>query len=122
MNATAQSDTTIAEEPTPKLPLRLWPGVVAVVLQWLLWVVVPVIVPEVGAFGKIGGAVCALVVLVWWLFFSRASWLDRLGAVVLMIVGLLTTRRLVHESIAGGGMGMLLYLLAIPVLSLALVA
>jgi outer membrane protein assembly factor BamB len=39
-----------------------------------------------------------------------------------MIVASLATKRLVHESIAGGGMGMLLYFLAIPVLSLALVA
>jgi outer membrane protein assembly factor BamB len=39
-----------------------------------------------------------------------------------MIVALFTTSRIVHESIAGGGMGMLLYFLAIPVLSLALVA
>jgi hypothetical protein len=55
-----------------------------------------------------GGAVCALVLLVWWLFFSRARWSDRLGALILMIVGVLATKRLVHPSIAGAGMGMLL--------------
>ena len=33
-------------EPTPQIPLRLWPGVVAVALQWLVWFVVPVFAPE----------------------------------------------------------------------------
>ena len=36
--AIAQTD-----EPTPQKPLRLWPGVVVVIVQWLLWFVVPVI-------------------------------------------------------------------------------
>src|SRR3989442_13073798 len=38
-----------------------------------------------------------------------------------MIVWLVVTKRFVHESIAGGGMGNLLYFLAIPVQTLALV-
>jgi hypothetical protein len=63
-----------------------------------------------------------LAILVWWLFFSRAPWSERLGAIMLMIIALFATSRIVHESIAGGAMGMLLYFLAIPVLSLALVA
>ena len=39
-----------------------------------------------------------------------------------MIVALFATSRLVHESIAGGAMGFLLYVWAIPALSVALVA
>src|SRR5713226_3426098 len=109
-------------ELTPRKPLRLWPGLVAVVLQWLLWFVVPIVVRDSGMFVMIGGAVCALVLLVWWLFFSRAPWSDRLGAVILMILGIIATKRLVDPSIAGAGMGMLLYISAIPGLSLALVA
>jgi outer membrane protein assembly factor BamB len=58
---------------------------------------------------------------VWWLFFSRAPWVERVGALVLMVVAIIATKRFVHESIAGGGMGMLLYVYAIPVVSLALV-
>ena len=114
--------TTRTDEPTPRKPLRLWPGVVFVILLWLLWFVVPIVVPEVGLFGMIGGAVCALGVLVWWLFFSRAPWSERVGAIILMIVAVVATKRIVHESIAGAGMGILLYISTIPGLSLALVA
>src|SRR5207244_4126423 len=48
-------------------------------------------------------------------------WVERVGAVLLMVVALVAIKRVVHESIAGGGMGMLLYIYAIPVVSLALV-
>jgi outer membrane protein assembly factor BamB len=114
--------TTQAVAPTPRRPLRLWPGVVAVVLQWLLWSVVPRLVPEAGIVGTLGGVGCGLLVALWWLFFSRAPWLERVGAIVLMVVALLATSRLVHQSIATGMMGMMLVGYAIPALSLALVA
>jgi outer membrane protein assembly factor BamB len=44
------------------------------------------------------------------------------GAIVLMVVAVAATKRIVHPSIAGGMMGMMLPVYAIPVLSLALVA
>jgi outer membrane protein assembly factor BamB len=80
------------------------------------------VVSEAMAVAMIGSVVGALAIVVWWLFFSRAPWSERLGALVLMVITLLATSRLVHASIAGGAMGALLYFLAIPVLSLALVA
>ena len=52
-----------------------------------------------------GAVVGGLLILLWWLFFSRAPWSERLGVTVLMIVALFATSRLVHESIAGGAMG-----------------
>jgi outer membrane protein assembly factor BamB len=115
-------------EPTPQKPLRLWPGVVAAVLLLLVRVVVPVVAPNATFFGLplalvglLGGAFGGLAIVVWWLFFSRAPWSERLGAIILMIVALLATSRLAHESIAGAGMGMLLYILAVPVQGVALV-
>ncbi|MGQ0601753.1 MAG: outer membrane protein assembly factor BamB family protein [Anaerolineales bacterium] len=109
-------------EPTLQKPLRLWPGVVAVVLMWLLRYVVPIVVPDAAMFAVFGGLGLGLVVVVWWLFFSRAPWVERVGAIVLMVVALVATKRLVHPSIAGGMQGMLLFVYAIPVLCLALVA
>ncbi len=70
------------EEPTPRKPLRLWPGVVAVVLQWLVRFVLPIVVPEAIPFGVLGGLAGGLAVVVWWLFFSRAPWSERVGAIV----------------------------------------
>ncbi len=102
--------------------MRLWPGVIAVVLQWIAWYVVPFVFPRL-AFAGLGiGVLCALAVVIWWLFFSRAPWIERLGALVLMVAAIIGTKLVVHDSIAGGGMGMLLFIISIPVLCLALVA
>ena len=109
------------DESTQQKPLRLWPGVVIVVLQWLARFVVPLVAPEAMPFGVLGGLVGGLAIVVWWAFFSRAPRSERWGAVALMIVGLVATPRFLHESIATGGMGMLFFIYAIPVLSLAFV-
>ena len=114
--------SVLADAPTPQRPIRLWPGVVIVILQWLVRFGVPVVAPDAMPLAVIGGLVGGLAVLAWWVFFSRAPWSERLGAVALMIVALFATKRLLHVSIAAGAMGMLFFVLAIPVLSLAFVA
>src|SRR6266478_1677307 len=108
-------------EPMHKKPLRLWPGVVIVVLQWVVRYGVPIVVPEALEFAVIGGLLCGLAIVVWWAFLSRAPRSERWGAVVLMIVALAATSRLIHVSIATAMMGMMLPVYAIPVLSLAFV-
>ncbi len=102
--------------------LRLWPGVAAAILLILLKYVVPIIVPGSLIFGLLGGLVCTLAIVVWWLFFSRAPWSERLGAIVLIIVAMYATSRVIHVSLANGAQGMLFPILAIPGLGLALVA
>lgn len=114
--------TTRTAEPAVRKPLRLWPGVAAAVLLLIVRLIVPVAVPGGAGPAIIGSLVGALVILVWWLFFSRAPWLERLGAIVLMAVAIAATSRVVHESIANGMMGMMLPLFAIPALCIALVA
>jgi outer membrane protein assembly factor BamB len=111
-----------SHESTPRKPLRLWPGVVAAALLLLLRFVVPIVVPEAMVFGLMGYALCAVAILLWWVFFSRAPWSERLGVILLMSVALFVTSRIVHPSIAGAGQGKFLYVLAIPVMALALVA
>ncbi|MBI4266287.1 MAG: PQQ-binding-like beta-propeller repeat protein [Acidobacteria bacterium] len=100
--------TNHANDATSRKPLRLWPGVVAAALIVLLSFVGPLIVPGAALVGILGGMVGGLAVVVWWVFFSRAPWSERLGAIVLMVVALLATSRVVHESIANGMMGMML--------------
>jgi outer membrane protein assembly factor BamB len=103
-------------------PLRLWPGVVIVILQLLLRFVVPVVVPDAWLYGVLGGVIAALAVALWWLFFSRAPWPERLGAVGLMIVALFATKRIVDVSIATGAQGLLFFFLAPPLLGPVFVA
>jgi len=115
-----QTDEPILQR--PQKPLRLWPGVVIVVLQWLARFGVPIVVPEFMQFGVMGGLLGGLAIVVWWAFFSRAPRFERWVAVILMVVALVATSRIIHESIATGMMGMMFIVYAIPVLSLAFVA
>jgi outer membrane protein assembly factor BamB len=111
-----------ADVPTPRRPLRLWPGVVAVALQWLLFWALPLLLPHQGGTALLGGVVGALAVIVWWLFFSRAPWVERVGALVLMVPAAIAASRVVHPSIANAGMGKMVFLFSVPLLCLALVA
>src|SRR3982751_6863158 len=95
-------------------PLRLWPGLVAAALLCLLRFVLPVILPDAFIVGFLGSVVCALAILIWWVFFSRAAWPERVGAIVLIIIAFLLTQPLLHKSIAMGMMGMMYPLYALP--------
>src|SRR5688572_23632411 len=103
-------------------PLRIWPGAVAVAIQWLAWFGVALVYPAGTPWGVAVALYAGVAVILWWLFLSRAPWAERVGALALIVVALVATKRVVHASIAGGGMGMLLYILSVPFMSLALVA
>jgi outer membrane protein assembly factor BamB len=113
--------TTHTEEPAPQKPLRLWPGVVAGAILAVLLFGVPIFMPEAVGLTILIGAVLALLILIWWLFLSRAPWPERVGALVVMSVALLATSRVVHPSISNAGMGMLLPIYGAQLLSVALV-
>jgi outer membrane protein assembly factor BamB len=101
----------------------VWPGVVGVALQWLGWFVLPAALPDAAMYLFLGGVLGGtLVVLAWWLVWSRAAWVERLGALVLAPAAVLATKSLVHPSVANGMMGMMLPIYSIPVLCSALVA
>src|SRR5262247_1339349 len=102
-------------------PLRLWPGVTLAVLLLAVQLLAPALVPDGGLVAVLGAIAVGLAILLWWLFFSRAPWVDRLGAIALMAIGLLAAYPVVDESIATGAMGMLLPVAGVPILSLALV-
>ena len=112
--STAQTDG-----PTTRKPLRLWPGVIAALLLLSLFAVS---IPGNIVLGIIGGIVGGLAIIVWWVFFSRAPWSERIGAIVVGIVAVFVTKRVVHPSIANAGMNMMLPIFSIPVLSIGLVA
>jgi len=106
---------------SPK-PLRLWPAVVIAIVQLLVMFGAPVVAPDAGPIGMLGGVAGALLVALWWLFFSRALWSERVGAIVLMVAAVFATRAVAHASMVGAGQGMMIYFLPTPYLALALVA
>jgi hypothetical protein len=62
-------------------PLRLWPGILAVVLQWLTWLVLPIVAPEAMLYavlaGVFGGGLAVVLLLALTL---RYDWLIRTTA------------------------------------------
>jgi len=100
-------------------PLRLWPGVVLVVLLLLARFGLKAAIPGFRGFslGMMWTFGAAAAVLLWWVFFSRLRWSERLGALVLMIVALFATWQLRHESM--GPLWLVGY--AVPGLCVALV-
>jgi outer membrane protein assembly factor BamB len=66
--------------------------------------------------------VTTVAIVAWWVLFSRARWLERIGAIALIGLGIFVTSLIVHESIAGGMMGALLYVYSIPFLAIVFVA
>jgi len=107
------------EVAAPQKLLRVWPGVVAVVLQWIFRFGVKELFPGITGFGYavMGSLALAGIILLWWLFFSRARWLERLGAIAMMALALGGTWLLKHDSMSLAW----LFAYAVPVLCLAFV-
>ena len=82
------------------------PGVIIVILQWLIRFVIPIIIPGTYAVGVFGGLLGWIAIIVWWAFLSRAPRFDRWCAVVLMIIALFAIRPLIHKSIGTALSGM----------------
>ena len=98
---------TARPESSSEKPLRLWPGVAgAIIVVFARFVIAP-FVPGGGLIGILVGAAGAALILLWWLFFSRAPWLERIGAVLLIALAAVMTPPFAHPSIGGAGGGML---------------
>ena len=106
--------STTHQDPSARKPLRIWPGVAAAAILLLLRYGVPAIIPDGSSYGMLGALAMGVVILLWWLFFSRAPWIERIGAVVVIVVAAVLTRLVVHESIAGGFMGLMVFVYALP--------
>ncbi len=90
---------------------------------------IPAVAPKADLFGLgtalvavAGGLLFAIAIVVWWMFFSRAPWSERLMALAAIIVATVAIGPFTHISLQNGLMGRMLYVYAVPpTLSLALV-
>lgn len=110
---------TIQTGATPQKLLRVWPAIVIVLLQWISRFGVKAVIPGIEGFGQgmMASFAFTILLIIWWTFFSRARWKERLGALGLMVAALGTAWFFRHESM------WILWLLgyAVPILSLAFV-
>ena len=83
-------------------PLRLWPGVIALLALLLARFGVKAFVPGFTGFsrGMMWSFWGAGAVLLWWLLLSRARWFERLGGLALMAGGLYAAWQLRHPSMS----------------------
>src|SRR6185436_15537391 len=104
---------------TPANPLRVWPGIVAVALQWLARFGIKALIPGIKGFGRgmMVSFVFTIALIVWWAFFSRASRKERFGGLGFIALILGATWLLRHDSMWLPW----LFAYAIPFLSLAFV-
>jgi outer membrane protein assembly factor BamB len=96
-------------------PLRLWPGVVLAILL-VVFRLLPAISEEFGLIGMLGSVLCGFLVVLWWLFFSRAPWIERIGLVLAVAIAMAVTKPFLHPSIVGGMMGNMFMVSVPPVL------
>ncbi|MDQ3169113.1 MAG: PQQ-like beta-propeller repeat protein [Acidobacteriota bacterium] len=102
-------------------PLRLWPGVAAFVLFVVARFAVPAVFPDAELVGLLASVIASVIILVWWLFFSRLPWAERLGGLALLVVAIAVVHPFLDPSIAGAGMGNLYYIFSVQLATLALV-
>jgi outer membrane protein assembly factor BamB len=101
-------------EPSARKPLRLWPGVVLAVIVVLLRFVLPMIASGTFIIGVMAALAGTLLILLWWVFFSRAPWSERLGAVAMSVVAIFATLPFLDKSITGGMMGRMFFAICVP--------
>lgn len=114
------ADVKATNNSRPSSPIRMWPGLILGILLLVIRFGIPKLVPGFEGFqiGMMGGALGSIVLILWWLIFSRASIIEKWGGFALLIMALIVTWFLKHQSME------LLWLVGfgIPVACLALVA
>ena len=99
--------------------LRMWPAWIGGSLL-LARFVMPVIGAESGI-AMLLGPVGALIVRIWWLFLSRAPWIERFVVLAAIAVAMYFASRAMHPSVTGGMMGLMYPIFGLQTVCLALV-
>jgi len=116
-----KANRVLSKEKNQQKSLRLKAGVIIAILTILVRFVIPAMIPQAAAFGVLGGLLGGLLIMIWWAFYSRAPRQERWVGIVLMIVALIATSLIIHESLSTGMRGMMFPSYALPVLTPAFV-
>src|SRR5687767_4403315 len=92
--------TTAQSGETPRKLLRVWPAIVLVLLLWISRFGVKALIPGIEGFGQgmMGSFALTVLLIIWWAFFSRTPWKERVGALALIVAALGTAWFFRHES------------------------
>src|SRR5262245_25541977 len=127
----ASSSTSVSsassQPPVGKFrPLRIWPALFLVALMFITRFGPGFLEGGMGVYwmiGVFGPLLCCLLMLIWWLAASRATWKERLLGFLGLVGGLVLIQLLVHPTMRGPGttyltlpMGMVFFALAAAVL------
>ncbi len=90
----------VPEAESRRKPLRVWPGVVALVAVGIARFGVKAVIPGFAGFSRgMQWSFWAMgAVLLWWLLLSRARWFERLGGVAVITLGAFAAWQLQHPS------------------------
>ena len=88
--------------------LRLWPAVALVVLLWAVRIV-PGMFEDMPVAALMlvfmGPAACGVLILAWWLFFSRAALREKLLGLLGVVIAGMVTANVADKSLQGFGSG-----------------
>ncbi len=79
--------------------LRLWPGIIIVILQLLIRIGIPIIIPSTVPMIFMISPLSWLAIMVWWLFFSRADRSQKWISFAVIIISLILTIITIHKSL-----------------------
>src|SRR6187200_958035 len=101
-------------------PLRWVPAAILASII-LLALIAPMILPPFDlSISMLAGVISAVLILLWWMFLSRARWVERIAVAAAIALAVVATSMFVDPSIAGGAQGMLGYILGVEFFALAL--
>jgi hypothetical protein len=108
-------------------PLRIWPALVLVALMLITRFGPSLLEDEISSLWMVpllGPMVCWVLILIWWLSVSRATWKERLVGLLGLIASVAVTVLLVHPTMRGPGifqfalpMGMTAFVLGLALFS-----
>ena len=79
------------------------------------------VLPEAAPVAVLTAVVAALLMAIWWTFFSRATWIERLGVPLLTTAAMFAVFPFLHVSIRTGMSGFLFAIYALPIVALVVV-